>query len=55
MFMEFLHWFIDPIKNKYMDFEGRATRQEFWMFVLILVGIHVILSIVRLGPVTMLV
>lgn len=30
-----MHWFIDPIKNKYADFNSRATRQEFWMFNLI--------------------
>jgi uncharacterized membrane protein YhaH (DUF805 family) len=30
----FMHWFIDPIKNHYADFKGRATRQQFWMFVL---------------------
>lgn len=29
-----MHWFIDPIKNQYADFSGRATRQEFWMFIL---------------------
>ena len=33
--MQFLNWFIDPIKNHYADFNGRATRKEFWMFVLI--------------------
>ncbi len=36
-----MHWFIDPIKNHYADFSGRATRQEYWMFFLfnILIGI----------------
>jgi len=29
-----MHWFLDPIQNQYADFKGRATRQEFWMFVL---------------------
>lgn len=32
--MHHLHWFIDPLKYKYADFTGRATRQEFWMFML---------------------
>lgn len=27
-------WFLDPIQNHYADFEGRATRQQFWMYVL---------------------
>ena len=35
-----MHWFIDPIKNHYADFEGRVGRQEFWMFVGIRTGIQ---------------
>ena len=27
-------WFLNPIKNHYADFSGRATRKEFWMFIL---------------------
>lgn len=27
-------YFIDVIKNHYFDFSGRATRTQFWMFVL---------------------
>ncbi len=27
-------YFIDPIKNHYVDFMGRATRKQFWLFVL---------------------
>jgi uncharacterized membrane protein YhaH (DUF805 family) len=30
-----MHWFINPIKNHYADFSGRATRKEYWMFMLI--------------------
>lgn len=30
-----MHWFINPIKNHYADFNGRATRKEYWMFMLI--------------------
>lgn len=41
--MDFLNWFIDPVKNKYADFSGRAGRKEFWMFVLVYVIIYVIL------------
>ena len=29
-----MHWFINPIKYHYADFGGRATRKEFWMFIL---------------------
>ena len=28
-------YFIDVIKNHYIDFAGRATRTQFWMYVLI--------------------
>lgn len=28
-------WFLNPVMNQYADFNGRATRQAFWMFVLI--------------------
>ena len=27
-----MNWFFDVIKNRYADFDGRASRQEFWMF-----------------------
>lgn len=27
--------YIDAIKNHYFDFSGRATRTQFWMFVLV--------------------
>jgi uncharacterized membrane protein YhaH (DUF805 family) len=29
-----MHWFLDPIVKHYADFGGRASRQQFWMFVL---------------------
>jgi uncharacterized membrane protein YhaH (DUF805 family) len=29
-----MYWFIDPIKNHYADFSGRASRKQFWMFAL---------------------
>ncbi|QAA23343.1 DUF805 domain-containing protein [Sporolactobacillus terrae] len=29
-----MHWYVDVIKN-YVGFSGRATRTEFWMFVLV--------------------
>jgi uncharacterized membrane protein YhaH (DUF805 family) len=27
-------WFIIPLTEQYIDFEGRATRQQYWMFTL---------------------
>lgn len=30
-----MNWYLDVLKNKYALFEGRAHREEFWMFVLI--------------------
>jgi len=30
----FNEYFINTIKNKYADFNGRATRSEYWYFVL---------------------
>lgn len=41
-----MHWFIDPIKNHYADFEGRVGRQEFWMFILFSIGLNIILEII---------
>lgn len=49
-----MHWFIDPLKNHYADFEGRVGRQEFWMFVGISIGIQVALDIIGLDFVSML-
>lgn len=30
-----MDYFINPIKNHYMDFEGKVKRKPFWMFTLI--------------------
>ncbi|SUD89965.1 DUF805 domain-containing protein [Psychrobacter phenylpyruvicus] len=27
-----MDWFVDAIKNKYAQFDGRARRKEYWMF-----------------------
>lgn len=40
-----MNWYIDVIK-RYFDFNGRARRQEFWMFSLINFVILVVLAIV---------
>ena len=41
-----MHWFIDPIKYQYADFSGRATRQQFWMYVLWYVLLYVGIGII---------
>ncbi len=46
-FQQFFGWFWNPVRNHYADFHGRATRQEFWMYVLIYVIIYVILAMVN--------
>jgi uncharacterized membrane protein YhaH (DUF805 family) len=42
-------WFLSVLKNKYADFEGRARRKEYWMFVLfqfiIFVGVMVLSTV----------
>ena len=38
-----MHWFIDPIKEHYVDFNGRATREQYWMFILLYVVIYIAL------------
>jgi len=39
-------WFIDVIKNQYIDFNGRASRQQYWMFFLwsVLFGLGSVLA-----------
>ncbi len=27
-------YLVDPIKNHYVDFKGRATRKQYWLYVL---------------------
>lgn len=34
-----MHWFLDPIRYHYLDFSGRATRTEYWMFAFHFCGI----------------
>ncbi|MBD8898076.1 DUF805 domain-containing protein [Rhodanobacter sp. DHG33] len=33
--MNFFDWYLNCIKGHYADFEGRARREEFWMFSLV--------------------
>jgi len=42
----FNHYFIEIIKNKYSDFKGKATRREYWYFVLFYILISIVLSII---------
>jgi uncharacterized membrane protein YhaH (DUF805 family) len=47
--MEFFEkWWLSVLKNHYADFEGRARRQTYWMFVLVNAIISVVISIVGL-------
>lgn len=39
-------FFINPIKNQYVDFYGIATRQQFWMYVLFYLIGYVILAVI---------
>ncbi len=39
-------FYLDVLKTKYAKFDGRAGRQEFWMFVLFNIIASVILSII---------
>lgn len=42
----FNQYFLDVIKNHYVDFDGRASRKEYWMFVAFYLAIYIGLSIV---------
>ena len=41
-----MEYFINPIKNHYVDFEGKVTRKPFWMFMLISTIISIVLTII---------
>ncbi len=43
--MSFLNWFIDPIRNHYVDFSGRSTRTEFWMYMLVYFILAIVVSL----------
>lgn len=42
----FNQYFLDVIKNHYVDFDGRASRKQYWMFVLFNILISIALNIV---------
>ncbi|MBR4592456.1 MAG: DUF805 domain-containing protein [Elusimicrobiaceae bacterium] len=39
-------YYIDAIKNHYLDFSGRATRTQFWLYVLFNLIVFFVLSLV---------
>ena len=46
-FMEkFNHYFLDTVKNRYADFKGRATRSDYWYFILFSVIISIVLTLI---------
>jgi len=40
---EVMKWYLNPIKEHYFDFVGRARRKEYWMFLLINIIISLVL------------
>ncbi len=42
---QFQRYFIDTLRNRYIDFKGRAPRSEYWYFMLFSVIIGIILAI----------
>ena len=49
----FSTYFIDPIKNHYIDFAGKADRKHFWLWVLFNFLVFLVLSLIlgRLGQI----
>jgi uncharacterized membrane protein YhaH (DUF805 family) len=41
-----MNWFLDVIQNKYAQFDGRARREEYWMYFLFYILIDIAVSIV---------
>ena len=41
-----MNWFLNPVTQHYFDFEGTATRQQFWMYVLSYLIIAVVLGVI---------
>jgi len=42
----FNEFFLDVLKNHYVDFSGRVRRKTYWMFVLFSVAISIVLSVI---------
>lgn len=43
---KFNHYFLDTVKNRYADFKGRATRSDYWYFILFSVIISIVLTLI---------
>ena len=43
-----MNWFLDPIQYHYADFDGRASRQEYWRFILSVVSITIVTGVLSL-------
>jgi len=39
-------YFIDVLKNHYVDFNGRASRKQYWMYILFYVILSIIVGII---------
>ena len=46
------NWYLDVLKNRYAQFDGRAHREEFWTFVLVnilvSIGVAIVAAIIHL-------
>lgn len=43
------NWYLDPIRNHYADFTGRASRQQYWMYFLFNLVIGGVIALIDLG------
>lgn len=45
----YMEWYLDVFKNRYADFQGRASLREYWMFtlfnVLVIIALYIFLEI----------
>lgn len=41
-----MNWYLKVVRDNYFNFNGRARRQEYWMFVLVYFGILVVASVI---------
>ena len=41
-----MNYFLDVLKNKYAQFDGRATRSEYWYFTLFATITYVIVTVI---------
>ena len=46
MTKHFNTYFLNPLKSSYANFEGRATRSEFWYFVLYILVITMVAKLI---------